>query len=77
MRFSVSKNAIAFSPNSEFINKFLSYYASKNGVPIVLEKEKDCDEISKFLHYGEGVRERLQKTSDPDPLALAKLLLEN
>ena len=40
-------------------------------------KKKKHNEISKFLRYGEGVKEYLQKTTDTDPLALAKLLVNN
>ena len=65
-----------YARNSEFINKFISYYAQKYGVSVDLAKESDYDKISKFLRYGEGVRECLQSTSDSDPLALAKLLVD-
>lgn len=66
-----------YARNSEFINKFLSYYGNQNGIQVDLAKEKDYNEISKFLRYGEGVKEYLQKTTDTDPLALAKLLVES
>lgn len=66
-----------YARNSEFINKFLSYYGEKNGIQIDLAKVKDYNEISKFLRYGEGVKEYLQKITDTDPLALAKLLVES
>ena len=66
-----------YARNSEFINKFLSYYGEKNGIQIDLAKEKGYNEISKFLRYGEGIKEYLQKTTDTDPLALAKLLVES
>lgn len=66
-----------YARNSEFMNKFLSYYGQKNGVAVDLAKESDYDEISKFLRYGEGVRECLQNTTFSDPLALAKLLTKD
>ena len=66
-----------YARNSEFINKFLSYYGNKNGIETNLAKADDYDEISKFLRYGEGVREYLQNTTFSDPLALAKLLTKD
>ena len=66
-----------YARNSEFINKFLSYYGNKNGIETNLAKESDYNEISKFLRYGEGVGEYLQNTAFSDPLALAKLLTKD
>ena len=63
-----------YARNSEFINKFLSYYGNKNDVKIDLAKADDYDEISKFLRYDEGVKEHLQKAIEPDPFVLAKAL---
>ncbi len=63
-----------YARNSEFVNKFLSYYGNKNGIQIDLAKEKDYNEISKFLRYGNGVKEYFQNSTDSEPLALAKLL---
>ena len=65
-----------YARNSEFINKFLFYYGNKNGIQIDLAKEKDYNEISKFLRYGNGVKEYLQSTTESDPLAIAKLLIK-
>ena len=64
-----------YARNSEFINKFLLYYGNKNGVNVDLAKEKDHDEISRFLYYGNGIREYLQKSTDPETQALAKLFI--
>ena len=66
-----------YARNSEFVNKFLFYYGNKNGIQIDLAKEKDYNEISKFLRYGNGVKEYLQNATDSEPLALAKLLIKN
>ena len=64
-----------YARNSEFINKFLSYYCKKNNVTIDLPKEKDYNEISKFISQRE-LREYLKSSSDIEPLALAKLLIK-
>ena len=64
-----------YARNSEFINKFLSYYGNKNNVTIDLAKEKDYNEISKFINQKE-LREHLKTTIDLEPLALAKLLIK-
>ena len=67
-----------YASNSEFINKFLSYYSKKNRVDVDLAKAKDFNEISKFLSYGNSeIREYLKNANDAEPLALAKLLVEN
>ncbi len=66
-----------YARNSEFVNKFLSYYSNKNSVQIDLVKEKDYNGISKFLRYGNGVKEYLQNSTDSEPLAVAKLLIQN
>ena len=63
-----------YARNSEFVNKFLSYYGNKNGIQIDLAKEKDYNEISKFLRYGEGVKEALQLATTSDTKILAQLL---
>jgi hypothetical protein len=39
-----------------------------------LAKADDCDEISKFLRYGEGVKEALQLATTSDTEILAQLL---
>ncbi len=64
-----------YARNSEFVNKFLSYYGTKNGVSIDLAKVNAYNEISKFISYGNGVREYLKKSKDNEPVALAKLLV--
>lgn len=64
-----------YARNSEFVNKFLFYYGNKNGIQIDLAKEKDYNEISKFLNKKE-LREYLKSSSDIEPLALAKLLAD-
>ena len=64
-----------YARNSEFVNKFLSYYGNKNGIQIDLAKEKDYNEISKFINQKE-LREHLKTTIDLEPLALAKLLAD-
>ena len=64
-----------YTRNSEFINKFLFYYSNKNGIQIDLAKEKDYNEISKFISQRE-LREYLKSSSDIEPLALAKLLIK-
>ena len=66
-----------YARNSEFINKFLFYYGNKNGIQIDLAKESDYNEISKFLRYGNGIKEYLQNSTDCEPLAIAKLLVED
>ena len=66
-----------YARNSEFINKFLSYYGNKNGVSIDLAKENDYNEISKFLRYGNEIKEYLKNSKYTEPLALAKLLVED
>lgn len=66
-----------YTRNSEFINKFLFYYGNKNGIQIDFAKEKDYNEISKFLRYGNGVKEYLQSTTESEPVAIAKLLVED
>lgn len=63
-----------YTRNSEFVNKFLSYYGNKNGVEINLARADDYDEISKFLRYGEGVKEALQLATTSDTKILAQLL---
>jgi DNA polymerase III alpha subunit (gram-positive type) len=64
-----------YTRNSEFINKFLSYYGNKNGIQIDLAKEKDYNEISKFLSQRE-LREYLKNSKDNETIALAKLLVK-
>ena len=66
-----------YARNSEFVNKFLTYYGNKNDISIDLAKEKDYNEFSKFLRYGNGVKEYLQKSTDSEPLVIAKLLVKN
>lgn len=66
-----------YARNSMFVNKFLSYYGDKNGVETNLAKADDCNEISKFLRYGKGVKEALQLATTSDTEILAKLLVEN
>lgn len=66
-----------YARNSEFVNKFLSYYSNKNGMQIDLAKEKDYNEISKFLCCGNGIKEYLQNSTDSEPLAFAKMLVED
>jgi DNA polymerase III alpha subunit (gram-positive type) len=61
---------------SKFVNKFLLYYGNKNGVSINLAKEDNYNEISKFINKRE-LREYLKNTTDLEPLALAKLLVED
>lgn len=65
-----------YARNSKFVNKFLFYYGNKNGIQIDLAKEKDYNEISKFINQKE-LREHLKTTKDLEPLALAKLLVED
>ena len=65
-----------YARNSEFVNKFLSYYGNKNGIQIDLAKEKDYNEISKFLNKKE-LREYLKNSKDNETIALAKLLVED
>ena len=64
-----------YARNSEFVNKFLSYYGNKNGFQIDIAKETDYNEISKFISQRE-LREYLKSSSDIEPLALAKLLIK-
>ena len=71
------KGYTVYARNSEFINKFLTYYGEKNDIQIDLAKEKDYNEISKFLRYGNGIKEYLQNSTDSEPLALAKMLIRN
>lgn len=66
-----------YARNSEFINKFLTYYGNKNGVETNLAKADDYDEISRFLRYGNGVKEYLQSATENEPVAIAKLLVED
>ena len=65
-----------YARNSEFVNKFLFYYGNKNGIETNLAKADDYDEISRFLRYGNGVKEYLQSTTENEPLAIAKLLIK-
>lgn len=64
-----------YARNSEFINKFLSYYGNQNGIQIDLAKEKDYNEISKFLNKKELI-EYLKNSKDNETIALAKLLVK-
>ena len=64
-----------YARHSEFVNKFLSYYGNQNGIQIDLAKEKDYNEISKFLRYGNGVVEQLRNATESETLVLAKLLV--
>ena len=66
-----------YARNSEFVNKFLFYYGNKNGIETNLAKADDYDEISKFLRYGNGIKEYLQNSTDCEPLAFAKMLVED
>ena len=63
-----------YARNSAFVNKFLSYYGNKNGIEPNLAKADDCDEISKFFRYGEGVKEALLLATTSDTEILAQLL---
>lgn len=65
-----------YARNSEFVNKFLSYYGNKNGVQIDLAKESDYNEISKFLDCGNSVKKYLQNSKDNETFAIAKLLVK-
>lgn len=65
-----------YARNSEFINKFLSYYCKKNNVTIDLPKEKGYNKISKFLNKKELI-EYLKKSKNNETIALAKLLVED
>ena len=65
-----------YARNSEFVNKFLFYYGNKNGIQIDLAKEKDYNEISKFISQRE-LSTHLKNTTDSEPLALAKVLVED
>lgn len=53
-----------YARNSEFVNKFLTYYGNQNGIQVDLAKEKDYNEISKFLRYGNGGGEHLRKATE-------------
>ena len=64
-----------YARNSEFVNKFLSYYGNQNGIQVDLAKEKDYNEISKFLRYGNGGEEHLRNATESERLVLAKLLV--
>jgi DNA polymerase III alpha subunit (gram-positive type) len=64
-----------YARNSEFVNKFLTYYGNKNGIQIDLAKEKDYNEISKFISKRE-LREYLKNSKDNETIALAKLLVK-
>ena len=64
-----------YARNSEFINKFLTYYGNKNGIQVDLAKESDYNEISKFLNKKE-LREYLKNSKDNETIALAKLLVK-
>ena len=64
-----------YARNSEFVNKFLFYYSNKSGIQIDLAKEKDYNEISKFLRYGNGGEEHLRNATESETLVLAKLLV--
>ena len=65
-----------YARNSEFVNKFLFYYGNKNGIQIDLAKEKDYNEISKFISQRE-LSTHLKNTTDSEPLALAEVLVED
>ncbi len=65
-----------YARNSKFVNKFLSYYGNKNGINIDLVKEDNYNEISKFINQ-KVLKEYLKNTTDLEPLALAKLLVED
>ena len=65
-----------YARNSEFINKFLSYYGNKNGIQLDLAKEKEYNEISKFLRYSEFLRENLKNSNDLESFAIAKILMK-
>ncbi len=39
-----------YARNSEFVNKFLSYYGNKNKIIVPLAKTNNYDEISRFLN---------------------------
>ena len=64
-----------YARNSEFVNKFLSYYGNQNGIQVDLAKEKYYNEISKFLRYSNGVVEQLRNATESETLVLAKLLV--
>lgn len=63
-----------YARNSEFVNKFLSYYGNKNGIETNLAKADYYDEISKFLRYDEEVEKALQLATTSDTKILAQLL---
>ena len=60
----------------KFDNKFLTYYGNKFEEEVNLAKADDSDEISAFINYGAGVRERLKETKDLETLTLAKMIIE-
>ena len=65
-----------YARNSKFDNKFLTYYGNKFEEEVNLAKADDSDEISVFINYGAGVRERLKETKDLETLTLAKMIIE-
>ena len=65
-----------YAMGSGFVNKFLSYYANKNNVTIKLANPEDYDEISRFLRYGNNLRETLKTVKDLETVILANLLVE-
>lgn len=65
-----------YARNSKFDNKFLTYYGNKFEEEVNLAKADDSDEISAFINYGAGVRERLKETKDLETLTLAKMIIE-
>ena len=65
-----------YARNSEFVNKFLSYYGGRLKVEIELAKEVDYNEISKFLSCGEGKEEYLKNSKDIETIALAELIIK-
>lgn len=70
-----TKGYVVYARNSEFVNKFLSYYGKKCGVQIDLAKESYYNRISKFLDHDNKVNEYLKNSNDTELIALAKLLV--
>ena len=68
-----------YARNSEFVNKFLSYYGDKKGVSIDLAKANDSDEIAKTLNYA-YVKELLSAykidQEQAEPIIFANLLIK-
>ena len=70
------KGYTVYARNSEFINKFLTYYGLKNDIEIPMTMHDYYDDISKFLHERD-IADCLEYSKELDVIKYAKAIIKN